>query len=184
MIRSLLTGNPILQTTRTTLPSFYGVCQIRTAYTSLDRPSARKIAEHPKITKLTPMDKIITPRMMLLKRKEKPLPSEVLVSKFHKSTTVEQVTAFLEQNGLHPQKVELIKKTTTQWMNAYVILPREEVPTALAATKLFFRAGKRTVNLMASRRGKKQEKQTEQLPQSITPTTEQVTDSDTVKSSN
>jgi len=77
---------------------------------------------------------------------------EILVSKFHRSTHVDSVWKFLRNNDLHPQKVELVKKYSTQWMNAYVTLSNEEYAKALKISRLFFFKEKRTVNFMKSRR--------------------------------
>jgi hypothetical protein len=81
-----------------------------------------------------------------------PYDNEILVSKFHRATTVHSVWRFLVKNGLNPKKVELVKKESSQWFNAFVTLPPEEVKKALDISRAIYYADKRTVNFMPSRR--------------------------------
>lgn len=48
------------------------------------------------------------------------LPSEVVLSKFHKNTDIKQIYKFLVRLGLKPDQVRMDKKETTQWYKVIV----------------------------------------------------------------
>lgn len=89
------------------------------------------------------------------KMKERVKYHEVLLSKFHKETTLTQVKEFLENIGIHATKIERLAKASSQWYNVFVSLPTdEEVLKALKLQRMFFPPEKRVVHFLASTRAK------------------------------
>eukprot|EP00026_Physarum_polycephalum_P015813 Phypoly_transcript_16587.p1 GENE.Phypoly_transcript_16587~~Phypoly_transcript_16587.p1 ORF type:complete len:282 (+),score=91.20 Phypoly_transcript_16587:42-848(+) len=94
--------------------------------------------------------KIVKPREIKQKMREQI--NEVLISKFHKHTPIEEVKSFLEVVGLHPKRIELENKPSAQWLNAYVTLPENEILTALKMQRLYFKFGNKIVYFLTSPR--------------------------------
>jgi len=88
-----------------------------------------------------------------IKMKERKKFHEVLVSKFHRSTTLESIKDVLLRLGFHPTKLERIQKKSSQHYNVFVSLPTdEEVVKALTLQRFYFRPTKGLAYILPSRR--------------------------------